>query len=56
MRLGSYKENTKVSLEIRDSKNRISNIGSRGQTKNLKRRRCLSGLYSNSNGLKMAYI
>ena len=57
MQLKSYKGNTKVSLEIRDFKgSRTNSIGSKGRTKNFKRRRRLSGLYSNSNSLKMAYI
>ena len=36
--------------------NRISNIESRGQTKDLNKRRRLGGLYSSSNSLKTAYI
>ena len=57
MRLKSYKKNTKTSLGIRDFKSsKTNNIGSKSQTKNFKRKRYLSGLYSNSNGLKIAYI
>ena len=57
MQLKSYKGNTKASLRIRDFKgSRTNSTGSRGQIKDLKRKRCLSGLYSNSNSLKMAYI
>ena len=56
MRLESYKGNTKASLKIRDFKDRTSSIGSKGRIKDFKRRRYLSRLYSNSNGLKMAYV
>ena len=57
MRPKSYKKNIKASLEIRDFKsNKTNSIKSKGQTKNLKKKRYLSGLYSNSNGLKIAYI
>ena len=56
MRLESYKRNTKVSLRIRDSKDRTNSIRSKGQTKNLKRKKRLSGLYSNSNSLKIAHV
>ena len=58
MRLKSYKESNYRRLGIiKDSKgNRISNIGSRGQTKNFSKKRRLSGLCSNSNSLKMVYI
>ena len=57
MRLKSYKRNTKVSLRIRDFKgNRTNSIGNKGRTKNLKKKRCLSKLHSNSNSLKMAHI
>ena len=56
-RLESYKGNTKASLEIRDFKDsKTSSIGSKGQTKNFKRRRRLSGPRSNSNGLKIAHV
>ena len=56
MRLESYKGNIKVNLEIRDFKGSKTNSkGSKGQTKNLKRKRRLSGLYSNSNSLKIVY-
>ena len=56
-RLKSHEKNTKVSLEIRDFKgSRTNSIGSKGQTKNLQKRRHLNGLYSNNNSLKMAYI
>ena len=57
MQLKSYKGNIKASLEIRDFKNsKTNNIENKGQTKDFKRKRRLSGLYSNSNNLKMAYI
>ena len=57
MRLESYKRNIKVSLEIRDFKNSKTNsIESKGRTKDFKKKRRLSGLYSNSNSLKIAYI
>ena len=56
MQLESYERNIKVSLGIKDFKSsRTNSIGSKGQTKNLKRKRRLSGLYSNSNSLKMAH-
>ena len=51
------KKNTKVSLGIKDSKvSRTSSIESKNQTKDLKRRRRLSGLYSNNNSLKIIYV
>ena len=57
MRPKSYKGNTKASLRIREFKgSRTNSIESKGRTKDLKRRRYLSGLYSNSNGLKIVYI
>ena len=57
MQLENYKGNIKTSLKIRDFKgNKTNSIKNKGQTKDFKRRRRLSGLYSNSNGLKMAYI
>ena len=53
----SYKGNTKVSLKIRDFKgSKTNSIESKGQTKNLKKKRRLSRLYNNSNSLKMAHI
>ena len=49
--------NTKANLGIRDFKSSKTNsIGNKGQTKNFKRRRHLSKLYSNSNSLKIVYI
>ena len=36
--------------------NRINSIESRGQTKNLSKRRRLRGLYNSNNSLKMAHI
>ena len=57
MRLKSYKRNTKASLGIKDFKNsRTNSIGSKGQTKNLKRKRHLSGFYSNNKSLNMAHV
>ena len=57
MRLKSHKGNIKASLGIRDFKgSKTNSIGSKGQTKNLKKRKYLSGFYSNSNSLKMVYI
>ena len=57
MQLENYKGNTKTSLGIRDFRNsRISSIGSKGRTKNFKKRRHLSGLYNSNNSLKMAHI
>ena len=56
MQLESYKGNTKIRLKIRDFKSsRTNNKESKGQTKDFKKRKHLSGLYSNSNNLKMAY-
>ena len=54
MRLESYKKSNYKRLGIRDFKDKKP--GSKGQTKDFKRRRYLSGLYSNSNGLKIVYI
>ena len=54
MQLESHKGSNYKRLRIRDFKDKEP--GSKSQTKDLKRRRCLSGLYSNSNGLKMVYI
>ena len=57
MQLESYKKNTKVSLGIRDFKsNKTNSIKSKGQIKDFKRKRRLSGLYSNNNSLKIAHI
>ena len=56
MQLKGYKGNTKASLGIRNFKDRTSSIKSKSQTKDLKRRRRLSRLYSNSNSLKTAHI
>ena len=56
MRLKSYKRNTKASLKIKNSIDNKTSIKSRGQTKNFKRRRRLSGLYNNNNGLKIAHV
>ena len=57
MRLESYKgSNYKRPKIINNSADNKTSIRSKGQTKNLKKRRRLSGLYSNSNGLKMAHI
>ena len=53
----SYKGNTKANLEIRDFQgSRTNSIENKGRTKNFKKKRYLSGLYSNSNGLKIVYI
>ena len=54
MRLESHKGNNYKRPKIKDFKNK--ELKSKGQTKDLKRRRCLSGLYSNNNGLKIVYI
>ena len=57
MRPKSHKGNTKASLRIRDFKgSKTNSIGSKGQTKNLKKKRRLSGLYSNNNSLKIAHV
>ena len=50
----SYKGNNYGRPGIKDFKDKEP--GSKGQTKDFKRRRYLSGLYSNSNSLKMVYI
>ena len=45
------------SYTIKDFKGKeINSLGSRGQTKDLNRRRYLSGLYSRINGLKKELI
>ena len=54
MRLKSYKGSNYRRPGIRDFKDKEPK--SKSQTKDLKRRRHLSGLYSNSNGLKIVYI
>ena len=57
MRLESYKRNIKASLGIRDFKgSKINNIGSKGQTKDLKKKKRLSGFYNNNNSLKVAHV
>ena len=54
MRLESHKGNNYKRLEIKDFKNKEPR--NKGQTKNFKKRKYLSGLYSNSNSLKMVYV
>ena len=54
MRPENYKGNNYKRLRIKDFEDKKP--GSKGQTKDFKKRRRLSGLYSNSNSLKMAYI
>ena len=54
MRPKSHKGSNYKRPEIRDFKDK--ELRSKGQTKNLKKRRCLSGLYSNSNSLKIVYV
>ena len=57
MRLKSYKGNIKANLGIRDFKgSKTNSIKSKGQTKNFKRKRRLSGLHSNNNSLKIAHV
>ena len=56
MRLKSYKGNIKASLKIRDFKDRTSSIKSKSQTKDFKRKKRLSGLYSNSNSSKIVHV
>ena len=57
MRLESYKKNTKANLGIKDFKSsKTNNIGSKSRSKDFKKKRHLSGLYSNSNSLKITYI
>ena len=53
MKKNSYK---KPKIIKYSKNNKISSIGSKSQTKNLSKRRRLSGLHNNSNSLKMAYI
>ena len=50
----SYKGNNYKRPGIRDFEDK--ELRSKGQTKDFKRRRCLSRLHSNSNGLKIVYI
>ena len=54
MRLESHKENNYKRPKIKDFKDKKP--GSKSQTKDLKRRKYLSGLYSNSNSSKMVHI
>ena len=54
MRPKSHKRSNYGRPRIRDFKDKEPR--SKGQTKDFKRRRRLSGLYSNSNSLKIAYI
>ena len=54
MQLESYKGNNYKRLKIRDFKDKEPR--SKDQTKDFKRRRHLSRLYSNSNSLKIVYI
>ena len=54
MRPESHKGSNYGRLGIKDFKDK--ELRSKGQTKDLKRKRYLNRLYSNSNGLKMVYI
>ena len=54
MRPESHKGNNYGRPRIKDFKDKESK--SKSQTKNFKKKRCLSGLHSNSNNLKMVYI
>ena len=54
MQLENHKKNNYGRLEIKDFKDK--ELGSKGQTKDFKKRRYLSRLYSNSNSLKTVYI
>ena len=54
MQLESHKGNNYKRPKIRDFKDKEP--GSKGQTKDFKRRRYLSGLHSNSNSLKIVHI
>ena len=54
MQLESHKGSNYRRPGIKDFKDKEPR--SKGQTKDFKRRRCLSGLYSNNNSLKTAYI
>ena len=54
MWLESYKGSNYRRPGIKDFEDKES--GNKGQTKDFKRRRRLSGLYSNSNSSKMVYI
>ena len=53
MRLESYKRSNYKRPKIRDFEDK--ELRSKGQTKDLKRRRRLSKLHSNSNGLKIVH-
>ena len=53
MRLESYKGSNYRRPKIKDFKDKEPR--NKGQTKDFKRRRRLSGLYSNSNSLKIVY-
>ena len=50
----SHKKNNYRRPGIKNFKNK--ELGSKGQTKDFKRRKRLNKLYSNSNSLKMVYI
>ena len=54
MQLESYKGNNYKRPGIKDFKDK--KFKSKGQTKDLKRKRRLSGLHSNNNNLKIVYI
>ena len=54
MRLESYKGSNYKRPRIKDFEDKKP--GSKGQTKDFKRKRCLNRLYSNSNSLKIVYI
>ena len=54
MRLKSHKGNNYGRPKIKDFKDK--EFRNKGQTKDLKRRRYLSRLHSNSNSLKIVYI
>ena len=54
MQLKSYKKSNYGRPRIKDFKDK--ELGSKGRTKDFKRRRYLSGLYSNSNSSKIVYI
>ena len=53
-RLESHKGNNYRKPRIKGFKD--NELESKGQTKDFKRRKYLSGLYSNSNSLKIVYI
>ena len=54
MQLESHKRSNYGRPKIKDFKDKEP--GSKGQTKDLKRKKYLNGLYSNNNSLKIVYV